>query len=48
MQARLQLNGTKNLKPLCLGSSWNLSVIVFEGLVHSNSFVHLLGLVLMV
>jgi len=39
--------GTKNFKPLCLGSSWNLS-LVFEELVHSSSFVHLLVLVLMV
>jgi len=39
--------GTKNLKLLCLGSSWNLSLIVFEGLVHSSSILHL-GLVLMV
>ena len=39
--------GTKNLKPLWLGSSWNLSLVVFEGLVRSSSFLHL-GLVLMV
>ena len=38
---------TKNLKLLCLGSTWNLSLFVLEGLVHSSSFLHL-GMVLMV